>query len=164
MQYGRLLLKPILIIGIGNPSRGDDALGPLLIERLEALNLIDVELITDFQLQVEYAFDLQGRESVIFIDASVSGPDPYDFRQIEAKEDDSYSSHVLSPAAVLHAYQMLYGAPPEANLLAIRGYEFELGQGLSARAADNLEQAFTHLTSPEAVMSMSAARPCLNVC
>ena len=32
------LTAPILIIGIGNPSRGDDALGPLLIERLEALN------------------------------------------------------------------------------------------------------------------------------
>lgn len=64
---------PILIIGIGNPSRGDDALGPLAIERLEALDLAGVELLTDFQLQVEYALDLAGRRRVIFVDASVSG-------------------------------------------------------------------------------------------
>ena len=41
---------PLLVIGIGNPSRGDDAIGPLAIERLGALGLPDTELLTDFQL------------------------------------------------------------------------------------------------------------------
>ncbi|HEX8979639.1 MAG TPA: hydrogenase maturation protease [Parasulfuritortus sp.] len=133
------MLKPILIIGIGNPSRGDDALGPLLIERLEALDLPNVELLTDFQLQIEYAYDLQGRQAVIFADASVGGPEPYDFSPVRPEEDTSYSSHVLSPAAVLHGYLTLYGRPPDAHLLAIRGYQFELGEGLTARAAANLD-------------------------
>jgi hydrogenase maturation protease len=141
MQRGSLLLKSILIIGIGNPSRGDDALGPMLIERLEALNLPGVELLTDFQLQVEYAYDLQGRDKVIFVDASVSGPEPSEFKRIAPEEDNSYSSHALSPAAVLHAYQKLYGLPPESYVLAIRGYEFELGEGVSSQAAANLELA-----------------------
>ena len=40
-------IAPRLIIGIGNPSRGDDAIGPLAIERLEALDLPGAELLTD---------------------------------------------------------------------------------------------------------------------
>ena len=27
---------PLLVLAVGNPSRGDDALGPLLLERLQA--------------------------------------------------------------------------------------------------------------------------------
>lgn len=136
---------PILIIGIGNPSRGDDALGPLLIERLEALQTPDVELLTDFQLQVEFALDLQGRQQVIFVDASLTAAAPFTCTPAVAAEDHSYSSHALSPAAVLHAYRQLIGAPPPAWILAIRGVAFELGAGLSAEAAANQEAAYAWL-------------------
>jgi hydrogenase maturation protease len=132
---------PILIIGIGNPSRGDDALGPLLIERLEALALPNVELLTDFQLQVEFSLDLQQRQQVIFVDASLTASPPFTFTPVIAAEDTSYSSHALSPSAVLHAYQKLFGEPPPAYVLAIRGEAFELGEGLSEAAANHLEAA-----------------------
>jgi hydrogenase maturation protease len=132
----------ILIIGIGNPSRGDDALGPMLIDRLEALHLADVELLTDFQLQVEFALDLQGRQRVIFVDASFDAAPPFTFAPVVAAEDASFTSHALSPSAVLHAYQKLIGTPPPAYVLAIRGEAFELGEGLSAQAAANLDVAF----------------------
>lgn len=136
---------PILIIGIGNPSRGDDALGPLAIERLEALDLAGVELLTDFQLQVEYALDLAGRRRVIFVDASVSGSEPFALAPVRPAEDASYSSHELSPAAVLHACQKLCGEAPAAEVLGIRGYGFELGEGLSPQATANLDAAMAFL-------------------
>jgi len=147
------LTAPILIVGIGNPSRGDDALGPLLVERLTALNLAGIELLTDFQLQIAYAIDLQGREKVIFVDASIGGAEPYQFKQIEPAADSSYSSHALSPAALLQTYRQLYGEPPAAWVLAIRGYEFELGKGLSPQAVHNLEQALSCMTSSCATTS-----------
>lgn len=140
------MTKPILIVAVGNPSRGDDALGPRLIERLEQLDLPGVELLTDFQLQVEYALDMQGRETVVFVDASVSCAEPYSVATVEPVADASYSSHELSPAAVLHAYARLFGAPPRSYALAVRGYRFELGEGLSPRADSNLEAALAHLT------------------
>lgn len=146
------LRHPTLIIAIGNPSRGDDALGPLLIERLEALDLPGVELLTDFQLQVEYALDLQGRAQVIFVDAAATGPVPYAFATVAPAQDTSYSSHELSPAAVLHAHAKLFGPPPEAHCLAIRGYEFGLGTPLSPAAKANLDAAthrlLDHLRTP----------------
>jgi hydrogenase maturation protease len=139
-------LKPRLVIGIGNPSRGDDALGPRLIERLEALQVPDVDLLTDFQLQVEYVLDLHGRSQIVFVDAAASGPEPYAFASIRAVQDRSYSSHALSPQALLAAYEQHYrqNAPP-AYLLAIRGHEFELGGPLSLAARQNLAAAQTHL-------------------
>jgi hydrogenase maturation protease len=136
-----------LIIGIGNPSRGDDALGPLMVERIEALALPDVELLTDFQLQVEYALDLQGRRRVIFVDAAESGLEPFSFDPVTARQDTSYSSHELSPAAVLHAHEKLFGPPPEAHCLAIRGYEFDLGAPPGPAALANLDAALDHLTA-----------------
>lgn len=136
------MTAPLLVFGYGNPSRGDDALGPLLLERLAALNLPHVELLTDFQLQVEHAVDLQGRELVLFIDASVSCVPPYAFSRLAAIKDTSFTSHAMSPAAVLHAFRELYSEPPPTYLLAVRGDSFELGEALSEAATDNLEAAF----------------------
>ncbi len=57
----------------------------------------------------------------------------------------SYSSHVMSPAALLHAYRELYGNPPAVYLLEIRGERFELGEALSPEASINLKAAFNFL-------------------
>ncbi len=38
---------------------------------------------------------------VIFVDASVSAPEPYDFHELQAERDESYTTHAMSPAAVL---------------------------------------------------------------
>lgn len=137
-----------LIIGIGNPSRGDDALGPLAIERLEALTSPDVELLTDFQLQVEYVLDMEGREEIIFVDASVTGDEPFAFIPVAARRDRSHTSHALAPAALLAAFENHHGRPaPPAFALAIRAYAFELGEGLSPMAANNLDAATAFLVA-----------------
>jgi hydrogenase maturation protease len=137
---------PRLVIGIGNPSRGDDAIGPLAIERLEALDLPAAELLTDFQLQVEHALDLLGRREVVFIDAAASGPAPFSFESASPAADASATTHALSPAAVLEAFRRVTGEPPPAAfVLAVRGYEFELGAPLSAAAARNLDAALQML-------------------
>ena len=145
-------LAPRLVIGIGNPSRGDDAIGPLAIERLEALDLHGAELLTDFQLQVEHALDLIGRREVVFIDAAASGAAPFSFESAGPAADASATSHALSPAAVLQAFLRVTDEPlPAAFVLAVRGYEFGLGAPMSAAAARNLEAALDMLVAHLAV-------------
>ena len=143
-------IPPILLFGYGNPGCGDDALGVLLQEAIAAQDLPGVECLTDMQLQVEHITDLVGREYVLFMDADVSCAAPYVVEQLSAHQDSSYSSHAMSPAAVLHAFRQVYGvdAPP-AYLLHIRGYAFELGDALTAPAAENLEAALAWVLSPE---------------
>ena len=119
-------------------------MGPLFAERVEALfaDDADIEYLTDFQLQVEHALDLENRKAVLFVDASVTGDGPFSLEPLAAREDASFTSHALSPQAVLHVYREIQDEdPPPCWLLGIRGYGFELGAPLSAEAAANLEEA-----------------------
>ncbi len=141
------MLPPLLILAIGNESRGDDALAPLLVRHLQTEGITpQVELIEDFQLQVEHVTDLLGRSSVLFVDADMSCDAPFHFSEIVAAQDHSYTSHAMTPFALLHTYRQVYEAnAPCCFLLRIRGYGFELGDGLSEEASLNLELAITEV-------------------
>lgn len=135
-------MAKLLLFGYGNPGRGDDALGPELVELIAQMQLADIECQDDMQLQVEHVTDMAGCDQVLFIDADMSCAEPFDFSEIIAAKDDSYTSHAMNPTALLHAYSQVYGkdAPP-AFLLRIRGYDFELGDPLSDKATANFESA-----------------------
>jgi hydrogenase maturation protease len=136
----------VLIFACGNPSRGDDALGPAVLERLARRQaeggLANCDLLTDFQLQVEHALDLVGREQVIFVDAAASGPEPCALTPVLPEPALTYSTHAMSPGGVLRVLTQIHPGPlPPVWLLAIRGYAFELGRPLSDGAKANLDVA-----------------------
>jgi hydrogenase maturation protease len=139
--------SPILIFGYGNPSRGDDALGPELLRLLEEDKASGrlpggFETLTDFQLQIEHATDLEGRKLVLFVDASVAAEQPFQISRLQPQRDSSYTSHAMSPAAVLAVYEQVMGCvQPPTYLMSIPGYDFELGHPLSTTAQEHLSQA-----------------------
>ena len=138
---------PVLIFGWGNPSRGDDALGPLFVERIEAMGLSGVECLTDFQLQVEHALDLHGRSRILFVDASIEAAAPFTAERIAPAKDASFTTHAMTPQSVLQVYRDLEDEdPPPCWLLAIRAENCELGEGLGAQAQQNLEAALAWAT------------------
>jgi hydrogenase maturation protease len=140
-------VPPLLVLAWGNPSRGDDALGPLLAERLQAQVEAAswtgrVEVLTDFQLQVEHALDLVGRERLLFVDAALDQDQAFTVRALQPARGGGLGSHALAPEAVLQVYQDLHGqAPPPATLLAVRASAFELGTAPGAQALADLDQA-----------------------
>jgi hydrogenase maturation protease len=137
------MVAPILILAIGNESRGDDALAPLLLRQLEeGTNPQQVELLEDFQLQIEHAADLVDRKLVLFIDAGTDTPAPYAFYRAQLDEGRMLFSHALMPEAVLATYAQVYRqAPPPAYVLCVRGEQFELGAPLSKEAQARMELA-----------------------
>ncbi len=137
----------LVIFALGNPSRGDDALGPLLMAELEAQGLSGVSLVSDFQLQIEHALDLDGHDLALFIDAGTGTPAPFAFYETAPAADMSISSHALSPAAVLQVRAQLRQAGPPAFVLCIRGEAFELGEALSGAAQKHLAAARQHLAT-----------------
>ena len=139
---------PDLIFTWGNPSRGDDALGPAMYELLQHEDLGGVDLLTDFQLQIEHSIDLEGRKRVLFVDASTSANAPFELTRLQSQQDASYTTHAMSPQSLLSVYRQVYGGePPSSWLLSIRGYEFGLGLPLSASANNHLQAAFTRIKS-----------------
>ena len=141
-------IAPTLIFTYGNPSRGDDGLGPAMFELLEnskqtSHDLDKIDLLTDYQLQIEHSLDLEHRACVMFIDASVSAEAPYEFHQLQPERDNSYTTHAMSPVSVLEVYQQIHQCqPPPSYMLTIRGYEFGLGQALTEQAELNLQQGY----------------------
>ena len=138
---------PLLVFGWGNPGRGDDALGPLLVEQLAGqarthLPAGRLECLTDFQLQVEHALDLVGRERVLFVDAAIGLSTPFAVRSVAPAPVAGFTTHALAPEALLQVYRELERAePPPCMLLAIRAQRFELGDAPGEPALADLALA-----------------------
>ncbi len=140
------MAAPLLVLGWGNASRGDDALGPLFVQQLGrvlgARALARVDLLEDYQLQIEHALDLAGRQRALFVDASIEAAPPFVVSTVQAAPGAAGATHALSPQALLQVYRQVHGcdAPP-CTLLAIRGERFGLGEPLGAAARQHLAAA-----------------------
>jgi hypothetical protein len=183
---------PVLVFGWGNLSRGDDALGPLLLERLRAVvpATAGVEFLDDYQLQIEHALDLVGRQRVLLVDASLSCRAPFEVTRLGAAQDASFTAgppqgettpsggseahavanvgasfttHTLSPQALLQVFRDVQGSePPPCTLLAIRGERFELGEPPSFAALEHLAAALHWAQDWLAIGSIHQATPCMS--
>lgn len=131
-------MTSLLVLAWGNRSRGDDALGPLFADAAAGTG---VDVVEDMQLQPEHALDLAGRAHVLFVDASLTAAPPFEATALQPARDASFSTHALSPQALLQVAQDLHGTVPKATLLAIRGHGFGLGEPPGAAARANLQAA-----------------------
>lgn len=127
----------------GNPSRGDDAIGPTLHHYIKQFiaqfDLKYIQLIEDFQLQPEHVCDITENACVVFIDAGYQGQSPFQIEPVSAINELGYTTHALSPAALMAIYAQTQNKPcPPAFLFSVRGYTFELGDPLSKQAEENI--------------------------
>jgi len=139
----------VLLIGYGNPSRGDDGLGPAFIFRIaDQLPTGSVTFEQDYQLNLEHVDLIAQHEIVIFIDADASCDDSYQFQKLEPKADLSFTTHSVSPSALLAmADEYFNPVTRQGYTLGIRGEVFgDFEEGLSPRAEMNLTSALDFLT------------------
>lgn len=125
-----------LVIGIGNPLRGDDGVGALLAEQAAVFTAADpggpVAVRSVQQLTPELVEELAQLEDVLFIDAWLT-PDRAEPRLTAiAAAAGALESHRLEPAQLLVASQALYGRMPRAHLLQVPAHALGHGMELSA--------------------------------
>jgi hydrogenase maturation protease len=146
-----------LLIGYGNTLRGDDALGPMAVERLRAL-LPEAEFISCHQLGPELAERLAASDFVLFLDAACDGePGTVHVEHLSPTggEASSITHHVL-PAALLELAHALYGRAPRAMLVTGVGASFENHEGLSEKGREALEEICR--LAPGLVVELSAVK------
>ena len=128
MTGSRTACTKVLIIGYGSPIRGDDAIGPLVADRLECEGVPEgVEVISRHILTAELVADLVEHDRVIFLDAAVDGP-PGEVRCRQLAPDASAMStmaHFLDPRELLAWCETLYGQVPETFLVSACGTSFD---------------------------------------
>lgn len=139
-----------LIVGFGNPLRGDDGVGWAAAQQLEnQLSDPGVRVLACHQLTPELAADAARVDRLVLIDASSkAAPGSVAVEKLEPSEIPSNSmSHHLRPTDLLDCALGLYGACPEAWLVSIGGKSFEHGDALSAPVAAAMPEAIACVES-----------------
>ncbi len=138
--------RRVLLIGYGNPGRGDDGLGPALAAQIEALGIQGLTVDIDYQLTVDHAALIAAHDLVVFADAMIGLSVPFRMAMVVDAQPASLGSHQVSPEAALSLAALLFGQAPPGWVLAIAGEEFgEVKEGLSISARKNLAGAVAFL-------------------
>jgi hydrogenase maturation protease len=128
------MMPHTLIIGYGNPLRGDDGFGWHAALRLrEIVHDADIEILAVHQLTPELMDPISRARRVIFIDAAV-GEDAGKLTVAPLETTGGPAgvfTHFATPAALLEGARSLYRARPEALLITVVGLDFEIGADLS---------------------------------
>jgi hydrogenase maturation protease len=127
-----------LIIGYGNPLRGDDALGWEIASRLAtAIQNEPVEVLALHQLTPELSERISGVELVVFIDSShVGQPGSWTCETLEPNATSSHTlGHYLTPMSLLAYAQAIFKASPRALLVSVVGGSFDCRQELTPSVA-----------------------------
>jgi hydrogenase maturation protease len=134
----------VLIVGYGNPLRGDDGIGQTVAMALrDDASRRGAQVIVCQQLTPELAECFAAVDLVVLLDAAANTkPGTIAVRAIRAATGRSSGLvHSADPAALLDLTRRLYGRSPEAFLVTIGASSLELGEGLSEVAVAALPEA-----------------------
>ena len=144
-----------LIVGCGNPLRGDDGVGPTLVRRLEERGLPEGSRCVDAGTSgMEVVLEMRGVGRLFVIDACRSGRDPGSIVEVPWEE----AEQVAPPSGIaLHAFRwdqalalgrLVLGNdyPRNVTVLLVEGRRFGVGESLSPAVADAIERLIPMVT------------------
>jgi hydrogenase 3 maturation protease len=143
------------LVGVGNPLRRDDGVGPWIVAALRgtaaatALDLVDAQ---DVPENFVPAIARGAARNVVFVDAVAAEGEPGTVvfgRLAEMAETESFSTHKM---ALSLSGKYLEAAGKEAFLLGIVPADLDFGEGLTpavARAAAGVRDAVLGALAPD---------------
>jgi hydrogenase maturation protease len=135
----------ILIIGVGNEYRSDDAVGLIVARRLRRLSLENVKVIEESGEGADLLESWEGADMVIIIDAASSGAKPGTIHRIDARAQQvprglfHYSTHAFSVGEAVELARVMGRLPPHIFVYGIEGAKFEEGIALSGAIEDSVD-------------------------
>jgi len=136
----------VLIIGIGNPYRSDDAAGVLAARRLKDAGLDSSTVMEHSGEGASLMEAWKGRAAVILIDAVSSGSPPGTIHRLEPPRQPlparmfQNSTHAFSLPQAIEMARVLDGLPPRLIVFGIEGQNFQAGTGLSPEVSGALPE------------------------
>jgi hydrogenase 3 maturation protease len=146
----RILKGKVVLVGVGNPLRGDDGVGPALVARLRGkikATCLDVGSAPE---SYTGAIVREHPDTIVLVDAVSLGSQPGAYGVLEASDiaQSGLTTHTLSPALWIEYLKTQTSA--DIYLLAIQPEDLALGQGLSRtveRALEGIERAMRETLS-----------------
>jgi hydrogenase maturation protease len=136
-----------IVLGIGNPDRGDDGAGPAVARKLSELLVQDVEVIEHGGEATALVAQMDGAASVFLIDACASGAPPGTVRRLDVSAAPvpeevalGLSTHAFGPAMAVELARSLGQLPHRCIIYTIEGASFMPGAPLSPPVAHGVAQ------------------------
>ena len=136
-----------VVVGIGNRSRGDDGLGPLVAERVAALGLPGVRVLTEAE-PLDLVEVLAAHDDVVVVDAlaprghpgrvvvwSIDGPWP------AGTGGRPVGSHGIGVLEAVELARALGGLAARLTVVGVEAGTLETGATLSVPVAEHLDEA-----------------------
>lgn len=149
----------MILLAIGNASRGDDALGWAFADAIEALGTFPGTIEYRYQLQVEDADLIREFDEVYFVDATKEElSDGFAIRPCPPDPQFSFSTHAITPGSIMALVHELYPDQiPMAQCVIMSGYQWELDQPMSSASRQHLHDALGSFELKSKVKTLSHA-------
>jgi hydrogenase maturation protease len=132
-----------IILGCGNPDRGDDAAGLVAARKLREMGMNAHEHTGDMlSLFDRWA----GYDEVIIIDAMISGAQPGAIQQLDPLENPlasrqfHSSTHAFGLAEVIELARSLGRLPPKLTVYGIEAADCKIGAPLSPEVTQTVQK------------------------
>ena len=126
-----------IVIGVGNPLRGDDAAGVVVAERLRPRVPEGVEVVGCDEEPSRLMEAWEGADSVVLVDTVSSGAPPGTLHRFEAGDEPlpTYtfrsSTHAIGIAETIELARALGRLPRRVRIYGIEGARFATGDRLT---------------------------------
>ena len=146
MADGGLSRPRTLVVGLGNPLRGDDGVGPRVVKELLQRELPShVEVVDAGSGGMDLLHLLEGRNLAVVVDAARWGGDSGEVKRFNPRQVElsprTFSPHHASLAEVLALANALGYTLPQMVVFGVQPSKIEWESGLSPA----VESAIPHL-------------------
>lgn len=135
----------IVVIGLGNRYRGDDAAGLCVAASLRSVSLPDVTVVEHEGNPIDLIDQWSDAKLVVLIDATASAVLPGTIQRFDARQNplpaESFrvSTHAVSLAEVIELARAIGAIPPKLIVYGIEGATFATGEGISPRVQQAID-------------------------
>lgn len=127
--------RAVLVVGIGNRDRGDDAVGPVVCDLLGTAGVEGVETLVFEGSVVDLPIHWRSDDRVVIVDAAAPAGRPGRISVVDALvhrlvAPSTVSTHSVDVGAAVELARAMGRLPAELSIVGIEGASFEFGDGL----------------------------------
>ena len=135
-------MSDLLVVGVGNQMRGDDAVGLAVARRVAGRGLDGVTVVESDGEPATLLAAWEGAAAVVIVDAVSSGATPGTVLRFDAADGPvpaacfRHSTHLFGVAEAIELARVLRKLPPRVIVIGVEGASWEPQEGMSPAVAD----------------------------
>lgn len=140
----------LLVIGVGNRDRGDDAVGPIVCDLVEQLGIPYVDTLVFEGSVLDLPLHWSTTNRVVIVDAAEPTGEPGRVTRTDGLSDRlstpaAVSTHTIDVGAAIEMARVLDRLPAELTIIGIEGAGFEFDAPLSPTVERSAHQVAADL-------------------